>query len=414
MNLPKPVIVALFLFTHSLLAFSESSRVSLEQVLASTLAGSPELQQIDAAKAAELATALGAGLLADPIVSVRVGLRQGGGERGDNEIEATLTQPLRPSDIGARANFVTLIRESAETASAGAIRELLANTSAMYVEAWGLEQQRDSYREALTFSKRISKTLSHAATLGTVDQNLSALIDAQQKRSQALLGMTQSALLEKKSALARRSGLRFALLSESVLSEPALSELPTFDELLEKIKEDPRGEQIQLQILRNKLGQQVRVASQDRVSAIEPEIGFHHNDAGTDQLIVGLSLPLPLWNGNGSERASAEAALAAVDARLAQFSHPDFESLLRAEFDSSVYLSAKCHDYDQSVIPAFSKLVSSEEQRLAQGQGALFQLWEYATELAQARKEWIDCQREAFASRNKLLARAGLSIFGGR
>jgi cobalt-zinc-cadmium efflux system outer membrane protein len=287
--------------------------VILEALVKEALEKNPELAFYQAEIAAAKGARKTAGVLANPELSAGVGRKsvRGPGASGDGVAwSVSLMQPFEwPGRLGLRkaiANrdleLANLGLERFRTALAGRVRTLAYGLFAAQEKAQAAREVAERFRELReVLVQRDPAGLTPLLETRVIE---ATELNAQRKASEAVLAQ-QSALLELNQL--RGAAPETALIvgpPQLTFPEPpgkavlvAMARTNNFDVRLRTLELEQQGFRVNL-------------ARNERRPAISVGPFVSHESAGGDrelQVGIGLSMPLPLWNRNQGNVASAEA-----------------------------------------------------------------------------------------------------------
>ena len=287
--------------------------LSLDSLVKETLEKNPELAfyqaEITAAKGARKT----AGALANPELSAGVNRKsvRGPGASGDGVAwSVSLMQPFEwPGRLGLRkaiANrdieLANLGLERFRTALAGRVRTLAYGLFAAQEKAAAAREVEERFRELReVLVQRDPAGLTPLLETRVIE---ATELNAQRKASEAVLAQ-QSALLEL-NQLRGNAPEAALVVSQAQLTFPAALGKDILVSLARTNNFEVRVRTVELE----QQGFRVNLARNERRPVISVGPFVSHESAGGDrelQMGVGLSLPLPLWNRNQGNVATAEA-----------------------------------------------------------------------------------------------------------
>jgi len=285
---------------------------SIDQVVSEVLAKNPELNFYQA----EIAAARGgrriAATWANPEVSTAIGQKEvrGGGLSGEGVAWSVSVQQTFewPGRIPLRKAIANHQMQLAELGFAQFKASLAARTRTLAYNVFAAQEKASAAKNVATRFQQLREVLVQRDPAGLTPQLEARIIEAteltlQRKATEAMLA-SQSAILE-------LNQLRGAPWTQTMMLQPVKLDFtapPEMDVLLASA----RTNNFELQMRRVELEQQgfkVSLARKDGYPAISVGPYFSQERAGDreQQVGIGLSIPMPLWNRNKGNIAAAEA-----------------------------------------------------------------------------------------------------------
>jgi cobalt-zinc-cadmium efflux system outer membrane protein len=282
-----------------------NSPLTLEQAVGKALAANPSLR----AAALDVAIADGArrqaGLLANPEVSF---VREGT-QRGTRTQTIQLSQVL---ELGGKRSARIRLAERERSLAIGSLSvaraDLRADVTAAYFDALSAQERVQIAQASLDVATKAAFAAEKRVTAGRVspvEQDRAAVA-----RSSAgiELAQAQSELSISMHTLAAYWGETAAVSQSLVAPDLDLAPAPALDELQRRLDKSPHLTRSRLQVEREEA--QVGLDSSQRMPDVTLIVGSKKDDEiGRSQTVLGVSVPLPLFNRNqGSLQASLSRA----------------------------------------------------------------------------------------------------------
>ena len=134
------------------------------------------------------------------------------------------------------------------------------------------------------------------------------------------------------------------------------------------------------------------LAQRERVPDVTLSGGYKYQADGFQGAVIGVSLPLPLWNRNQGAIAEAEASIAAAEARE-ELVRRRAESEIRRAWDVLRSLQERTRTLGETLLPESAGLLETARVSYAEGEMSLVELLDGA-----------DAYRSARETVNELLA----------
>lgn len=276
--------------------------LTLEQALVLSLSASPELRSAAQNVAIAEGARVQAGLLPNPELSL---LREGTSSTSGRTDTYQLTQPI---ELGGKRGARIKLADQEQTLARGdvnvATAELRANVTAAYLDALTAQEHVALARESLSLAGKATNAASRRVAAGKISP-------LEQTRSQVA---EAGARLELSQALADAALARRRLAAYWGSAQPEqrplltpdinLAVIPSLAELQARLDASPQLQRARMQVAREEA--QARLAQADRVPDLALTLGRKKDSlSNVSQTVVGLSVPLPLFNRNQGNLLSA-------------------------------------------------------------------------------------------------------------
>jgi cobalt-zinc-cadmium efflux system outer membrane protein len=302
---PVPVVAA-----GRAITLDDALRLTRERNL-TLLAGSLE-------SGAARAQARDAGRRPNPTLAAA--FENAGGSLGGGRAETSFLfeQPFElGGDRAARAGLGGALATASEAGREELRLALEAATVERFCDAWVLQRRVERLREAEALAGAAVASAEERLRAGaapawerTRAEGFRVLREIERRRAEAELA-------DARRRLAVQWGEGTAAFDSLALPEPAPPALPPPDRLEARLDRHPA--RLRAGAARDAEGWRVREARAARVPDLQLGAGLRHlAEADGTGFVVGLSLPLPLWNGRSGAVAAAEAELEAAGARERQ------------------------------------------------------------------------------------------------
>ena len=407
-----PVVFALFITAAtSTSAVGEPKReepISLESVLAHALATSPLVKEVDAALAARLAESLETGLYLNPQIGAGVGLPVRPAADADTpQISLTLSQPIRPSDFGARQAVAELLSKSANLDQRLSLLELAQSIYLSYARLWILQEQRKFLTEQRERARRISEKVTVATSRGALSKGEGGLFAAEYKKLAAQIYGVDSDAAREQSNLLRLSA--FPVDGQTIESpDKALKVSP--ENLLNGLEEGELPIQSRYALLAKVTSEREKLSRRDAFPAFSPQLSYQRTEDGGSFVGFGVQFELPLFNRNQPEilRRSGDAAAALAKST---YSRSDvFREEVSLYLRSIEALQRQAETFEKDVVPSLIAALRSYEEQFAAGTGTVLSVWQAQREISNAQLETLELWTRFFTSRSDLSILTGQQL----
>lgn len=377
--------------------------VTLDEVLSRVLATHPRLRVSAAGVAAREGAALQAGLRPNPEVSLEV--EELGAAGGGDALETTLAL-AQPVELGGkrekrqRAAFLEV--ELARWDQAAARQDLLAESRTAFFEALAAQERLVQARSLADLADRGFRAVEERVDTGKVSPI---------EKTQARVGLA-SAQIERQRAQSRWEAARSRLAalwggtSEEVLelagSLATHAPLPPAAELEALLSKNPDLARREDEVARKKAG--LDVARSLAVPDLTISGGLRSVGPGEEVTgLVGVSLPLPLFDRNQGALGEARAELDGARAEILA-THLQLQAELAAAYQDAESARASALALSEQLLPDAEAALEAVREGYRLGKFDLSRLLDAQRAVVEARTQLLDAQ-EAYHLAETRLAR---------
>jgi cobalt-zinc-cadmium efflux system outer membrane protein len=377
------------------LAPPQARRISLEQALRSHTAANPELrlarEELAAAEARELAS----GMFTNPGLSFNREQLSGDGATYHESVVA-LGQTLEiGGQRGARRRVAGQGVRAAEARLEAEQLRLIFAVRRAYVEAAVAEANLAALGEATEVVRQVEASGQVRFAEGDISRFDHNRLQIERARYETLLARMSLDLDEAARELALlvapdSVGGTLLLPADPLAAIVSVERALELDAALAAAVEraDVRAAAAEAEAARASLS----LAQRERVPDVTLSGGYKHQADGFQGAVIGLSLPLPLWNRNQGAIAEAESAIAAAEARE-ELVRRRAESEIRRAWDVLRSLQERTRTLGETLLPESAGLLETARVSYAEGEMSLVELLDGA-----------DAYRSARETVNELLA----------
>jgi len=225
---------------------------------------------------------------------------------------------------------------------------------------------------------------------------------AQYEQTKLDLARSERTLLLAREALLRAMGVRNAALEWRV--PPSFPPLPDSDLDQHEIERLASAQRLDIAAARRELEVAQRQVPLSRLSALqEAAIDYHYErePSGERTQGPGLEIPIPIFNTGRAARSRAEAEYLRARHTLNAL-ETEAASLLRAARASLAEARARVEYYRDVIVPRRARIVELTKLEHNAMLAGIFQLLQAKQNDLQARRDFIDAQREYWAARTNL------------
>jgi cobalt-zinc-cadmium efflux system outer membrane protein len=358
--------------------------LTLEQAVSKTLATNPGLR----AGALDVAISAGArrqaGLFPNPEMSY---VREGT-QRGTRTQTIQLSQPI---ELGGKRNARVKLADSEQQLAVGnldvARTDLRADVTTAYFDALAAQERVQLAQASFDVASKAAGAASKRVAAGRVspveEDRAGVVLASSRVESTQAQGELSVALRR----LAAYWGETSPVSGPLVIPELDLAPSPAFEKLERGLANSPRLRQARLQVTREEA--QVDVDRSQRIPDLTVIVGNKKDDEiGRSQTVVGVAVPLPLFNRNqGALQASlarAEKARVQVDAERLRL-HQDLASAYqRAQLTREQVRSMR-----DDILPAAQRVFDSTVTGFEAGKFGFLEVLDAQRTLLQIRTQYI-------------------------
>lgn len=364
---------------------------TLEQALAKALAANPGLR----AAALEVAVADGArrqaGLLPNPELSfVREGTQRG-----------TRTQTLQLSqvlELGGKRSARIKLADTERSLAAGQLElartDLRADVSAAYFDALAAQERVELAQASVDVAQGAARAAAKRVAAGRVSP-------VEEDRAGLALASSRMELAGARTALSVALHRLAAWWGDAKpapapLVMPALdpAPLPPFEELARDLAASVRLRQANLQVARDEA--QVGVDRAQRLPDLTLIVGSKKEDEiGRAQTVLGLSVPLPLFNRNGG---ALQASLARAEQARARFEAERLrlQQELGAAYQRAQLAREQVRSMRDEILPAARRVFDATVTGFEAGKFGFLDVLDAQRTLLQIRTQYIETLHERY------------------
>ncbi len=374
---------------------------SLEEFRAIAFEKSPLVAQIDSEYAGQVARAFESEVLANPeLQAEQVYTRMKLGGADDPQTNASIAQPLRLSNFGARARVSTLMRRAGDAQKRVALLELSQKLSLQFYSLQALQVTDRIVGESELRASRQAASIHEGIKKGSLSEGEHKLFEGEKYRLQSQRKGLQAALLNLQAELSKSLGMACVLEASGDLRN--ISELPSEEVLVHRARESELSESARVDLLLALNAEQARVAELDAFPEFAPRVVYQHTNDGGDFIGAGIAIPLPLFNRNQGAVERTRAEMAATQRKREFLVQGGLESQVRILRRSAQGAAEQARIYETKVVPAFREALRAQERLYSQGKGNVLQIWQALRTYSDAQRESLNVWLQALGARMQL------------
>lgn len=395
-------LLSIVVASSSAQADQKKGEVTFEDVLTQTISTSPLVKEIDSAIAVRLAESIETRLRLNPELQAGAGVPvDPAGDADKTQLNLTLSQPLRPSDFGARSAVSKLLSESANTEQKLSILELSQSVYLSYGKLWVLQEQKKFLVEQRDRARRISEKVEKATSAGALGKGEGSLFRAEYQKLRAqLLGVEADSARERANLLKLST---FSLEEGLPLELPPIELVGTSTEsILQSVEEGSLPIQTRYELLAKVARKREELARKDAFPAFSPQIGYQRTEDGGSFVGVGIQFELPFSNRNQAEILRRQGEATYARAKNAYSRSDAFREEVKLSLRSMDALRQQAETYKKDVIPSLVSALGSYEAQFQAGAGTVLPIWQAQRELADAQLASLDLWLRTFTARSEV------------
>lgn len=391
-------------------AGAESQNISFEDVAVQALAHGPEAVRIGASLAERAADAFSVRVKENPVVNldVEIPVDHPTGGREDPGVSLTVSQAIRASDFGQRAELADIIRQTADADQVLALNEILANLSVLYMRAWQFQETEALLKDARARVTRIVKRVTGAGSRGAFGEGDIELLRSELETIEADAIAARGDLARSRAELTRSCGTE---IGDRTFAKPSDAPPVSRDDLKRMVRESRLPVQRRFQLFKDLSRKRLEVARLDSFPTVSPQLGYAHHDDGADQVVLGVSIPLTVFNRNQAETLKAEGDLVAAEQGERYATSDAIVAEALSLYDAALDTKRQVEIYETRVLPGKTRAVDAYYRQLEGGAASAFQLWQAQRELNDSRRRSLELGVALAEARAKLTALVGQPQF---
>jgi cobalt-zinc-cadmium efflux system outer membrane protein len=323
-------------------------------------------------------------------------------------------EPFRPYEIRLAQSLIELIQlprrralgraafDAAQMRVSSEVLRFAGDVRSAYIDALAASQQVSLGRTTV----EAARTAADVAVKQHAAENIT---DLDLENEQALyeqtkleLARAEQRLLLARESLIRAMGLRSAI---AELRLPAsFPDLPSSEPSEEQLTQLAAAQRLDIAIARRELDVAQRRIPLARLAALEETVlDFHYErePSGEHTKGPGIELPIPLFNTGRAARTRAEAEYLRARATLSAL-ESESSSLLRSASTTLTEARARVEYYRDVVVPRRQRIVELTKLEHNAMIVGVFQLLQAKQNELQARRDFIEAQREYWSARTAL------------
>lgn len=383
---------------------AEDRSLNYNEFIKEALVTSPEAAKIDASLAERIAEAFSTKVKDNPVLSADFNIPNSRRNDEKTDISITLSQAIRPSDFGDRTALAGVIEQTGDIEKQISLNEFIQNLGVLYARAWQFQETEILLTDARKRASQFLTKVSDGAKRGIFAEGDVELFRAEQKTFEADTIAAHAELSKAKADLIRLSGIA---VQDGKLGKPNDSLLFTKDAIGQLVQNNELPLQRRLDLLKKLAQKQLEVARLDSFPAVSPVLGYGRHDDGVEQFVVGISIPLPVFNRNQSEKIKAQGALSAAERGQAYATSDALIAEVNLLYDATTGMRRQLEIYENDVVPAKKRAVDAYYRQFDAGIGTAFQLWQAQRELNASRLRTVELRSALTAAKAQISALVG-------
>lgn len=387
-------------------AADKAGTIVLSDYIRATLENSPDAARIMAEIAGLKADGIEAGQKTNPDFQADVTAARHNASR---EVEMEFEQPLRPSDFGARKSYAEAIRSTLNAEQKSRLLDLSHEAVRAYADLWIVQERINLLDRLVRDAGRQTKMVQDAAAQGLADKAETEILTTEaagMKLQKTALESQRKALL---SSFVRLAGIPYA---DFALKAPPLPSLPKSASELLALADTQTSVRAVLEGRRAVAERRLAVAGADAgLPEFAPRAVYRRDLNGdSSSFLLGARVSLPVWSRNEAENLRARAAYEEADRALKSLNANDMPSVLAAAWQGAVDAENVAGEYGKKILPGWRNVQNLTEQKLAQGQASVFDLWQVRARVLEAETASLESRKDAIEAILNLESLSGTSF----
>jgi cobalt-zinc-cadmium efflux system outer membrane protein len=365
--------------------------LTLEQAVAKALAANPALR----ATALDVAIADGARRQAGVFRNPEVSFVREGTQRGTRTQTVQLSQVLElGGKRSARIRLAERERSLAEGNLSVARTDLRADVTAAYFDALSAQERLQVAQASLDVASKATYAAEKRVAAGRVSPVEQDRAGVAQASARLELAQAENELSIAMLTLAAYWGETIAVSQPLAIPALDLTPAPALDELQRRLDASPQMRRSRLQVEREEA--QVGLDRSQRIPDVTLMVGRQKDDEiGRSQTVIGVSLPIPLFNRNqGSLQASlsrAEKARTELEAERLRLHHSLTTAYQRAQLSREQVRTMR-----EDVLPRAQRVFDAAVIGFEAGKFSFLDVLDAQRTLLQIRTQYIQAQHDRY------------------
>lgn len=362
----------------------ESKTIRFEALFEQALIKSPVLSDMRAQIQMQRGASITNSTLENPVLDAEIRKPHSpNGERGEDEIALSLSQPLRVSDFGSRSTVERLLNDLADLDAKTELLIFKQKLKLAYVRCWTFERRQKELTQYAAAAKHVEKSVMRAHEAGLFAKSEAVLFTTEIKRARLELETLGAEILRVRAELARLVGDGV----DGILEAPKLN----LDESqITAYSQSQVPASVRAKIMARLAAEQQRQARLDAFPKFAPRLVFERSNDDREYFGFGISVELPVFNRNQGEQIGRKAGSESAEAWARYVASPEFEAEVSA-YSKHLQTSAKLiRGYEEEIVPAIKNVLDLEIRSFDDGKSSPTRVWQALKELSAVQAEVIE------------------------
>lgn len=364
--------------------------LSLQQAIGLALNANPEIAVALREQEAVAGMQLQAAARPNPVASMRIE------DLRSNTRESTL-EVAQPIELGgkrsARIQAADSNYDAATAALAAKKAEIEADVAAAYYEVLAAQERLKLAESSLQVAQRASDAASKRVQAGKVSPVEETRSKIAESAVRIELTRAKSALTIARKRLAGLWGNAYPQFSEAEGTVQLPENLPTLQTLDQQLDKSPTMQRARLEVnTRNRL---VEVEKTRATPDISVTVGAKRNEElGLNQAVLGLSVPIPLFDRN---QGNIQEAMSRTDKARAEMEalRLQLETTLAGAHERLLTARQSADDYQTQILPGAQSAFDAATRGFEFGKFSFLEVLDAQRTLVQAKTQHLDALLEA-------------------
>lgn len=375
---------------------------TLDRALQLTLRKSPDILDVDAALANQLADATEAQLPPNPQIKAEYfpeeeELRALGASNG---YDFSLSQDFRLSHLGLRQVYAAAMKDVSRIEHQADVIRVLNETVLHYYRYWILSERlhflEDSRKQANEIVGRIATAIEREETPSTEGN----LFLAEVKRFEAEIDVTVAEREMARIELLKAMGLPNR---ELTVAPPQLRAIPEDSFVLLEFAQTRANLRTLVLARQREAARRYDVARLDLFPTLTATFLYSNSTEWNEpEYGAGVGIRIPLWDWNQAQRQRARAEKKHADAEAKAMDRLTFDLTVEALQKRARAQQKRADTYWNDVVPTYRQAYDLTAHMFNQGQVNMVQLWEVQQSLVRAADNALESMASALTARTRL------------
>ena len=305
--------------------------------------------------------------------------------QSNNTWSVEIEQPLKWSQFGAAQNYAQLLESTSNLEEKSQLLALRHIVLRNYINCWLQQEKYFLIKEQLKLIKQQQKTIQQGEEQGKITREEVKILEIDLMRMQQRLVAIKLEMSSAKRQLLQMAGLQQ---QNFIATKIALQNLPSLEELTQDLSQDAG--------VKSLLYKQVELAQSRYISAkkdaglpsISPRAVYEKaEDTNNSTFLIGVSIPLPIWNRNQAELLRAKSQVELAETTFKQVKAGSWDTALNYHYQQAKEWRESSNVYEETILKNWQSIRDLVAEKFNNGQLSI-------TDLANQQQQEVDLKIE--------------------